>query len=169
MLTMRFPPKATAKHVKEKNKRFQPNAFRQQQTPSPLLRKLPNVHSPSLRHILNWLMQVSQPVMRPLEIIIRNQLHIIQRIQCIQNPNLTSERVGHIIHRHQSQCLLCVLPVHTDYPLCDMDIEVMAEATAWRGHDLEEPTMWTTHQFEDSVVVTIEFAVAVVCHCAWIF
>src|SRR5271155_1450461 len=173
MLTMRFPPKATAKHVKEKNKRFQPNAFRQQQTPSPLLRKLPNVHSPSLRHILNWLMQVSQPVIRPLKIIIPNQLHIIQRIQCIQNPDLTSELVGHIVHRHQSQRVLRVLPVHTDYPLCDVDIEVMAvagDATAWRGRDLEVPAMWPTYQFEDSVVVTIEVAVAVVClHCAWIF
>src|ERR1700733_9619372 len=112
-------------------------------------------------------MQVSQPHMRLLKIIIRNQLHIIQRIQRIQNPNLTSKRVGHIIHRHQSQCLLRVLPVHADYPLCDMDIAVM-EATAWRGHDLEEPATWITEQVEDSVVVTIELAVAVVCHCGWI-
>ena len=74
-----------------------------------------------LIHIFNSLMHFRQDGMRVRKVLIGKQLHIIHRIQRIKNPNLTSKLLRRVIHRHTSQCFICVIIIIINDPVCDID------------------------------------------------
>lgn len=101
--------------------------------------------------------------MRHSKLFIRKKPHIIQRIQHIKNPNLTTKHRIRIIHRHTSQSFIYVVHFSLIQPPCDIDIVCVIDGNVNGVLDgLEAEAVWITDAFEVCTTgAEIEVGVAV--------